>query len=215
MGVEMPHYHEKVLPMSSENDKSPWWFTVFPFVLSVCALVIAFVALYTAINTLATVLQYAENTKAVVYSETDSKASLAPEISPDDYDAVYADDGTVSYYRKGELTAEERNQIGRVECEPATLDEMIEAGCLEVGKTRYTYVTDDVLSFSVLASQIDGWHADDEGVYRDGNGYVVCGSGIRAIGDHVKTPLGDGVVYDCTGSEPTIVAFVSKDRKNA
>lgn len=71
--------------------------------------------------------------------------------------------------------------------------------------TKYTWYSQNVLPGGGLdALNNNGRHVDDEGLIRDGDGYISVASSDHPIGTVIDTPFGEAKVYDTGCDSGTI-----------
>ena len=84
------------------------------------------------------------------------------------------------------------------------VDSFKACGVVEYGDWTYTWYSESVLPGGGLDElNSNGRHVED-GLVKDGDGYIAVASSDLPQGTVVETPLGEGKVYDC-GAAPGII----------
>lgn len=119
----------------------------------------------------------------IAAEEASKKKTQAPAKTTQSYSAPSASSGDATWFKR--------------------------AGEVYQNGNRYTWYSERVLPGGGLTElNSNGRHTDENGIVRDGDGYIAVASGGHSKGTIVDTPLGTGKVYDECETPGTIDIYV-------
>lgn len=96
------------------------------------------------------------------------------------------------------VTTDESDKFNGVKEATGNVADFKEDGRVTDGKNVFTYYSERVLPGDGLTElNSNGRHVGDDGLIRDGDGYIALATDGKEKGEIIETPWGAGKVYDC------------------